>query len=299
MSCNIAKAKLKEETQNYAILENMLTEMHDENLDLASIIADLQELELENTSQECTTGNFSLQKKNGRKYSTSVRRLHYKLLSQQIPASNIAEIIKTVIRCLFPAIDTDSLILPKRSCADYMRKCELATVSSAHKATVFSECKLQTDGTTKHQKKIGGIGINGMVVSVNEWFSVSKPRIRNHLGSAPGLYVAYLCTMFVCELTFTSSTSDSAATQKRFNKLIESCRDDEARFGTAIPETLEIVESFCSMHLGVNLRQAFLSGMLSSAERHHPVENLFMKFVNFSVDLALPRMGVVFNFETL
>ena len=169
--CRVAKAKLKEETQNYAVLENMLTELHDENLDLASIIADLQELELENTSQECTTGNFSLQTKNGRKYSTSVRRLYYKLLSQQIPASNIAEIIKTVIRCLFPAIDTDSLILPKRSCADYMRKCELATVSSAHKATVFSECKsgkLQTDGTTKHQKKIGGIGINGMVVSVNE-----------------------------------------------------------------------------------------------------------------------------------
>ena len=304
--CRVAKAKLKEETQNYAVLENMLTELHDENLDLASIIADLQELELENTSQECTTGNFSLQTKNGRKYSTSVRRLYYKLLSQQIPASNIAEIIKTVIRCLFPAIDTDSLILPKRSCADYMRKCELATVSSAHKATVFSECKsgkLQTDGTTKHQKKIGGIGINGMVVSVNELpdgsaesiiedvsKELEKLRKTAHALNLPG-------ADRINWTLFTSSTSDSAATQKRFNKLIESCRDDDARFGTAIPETLEIVESFCSMHLGVNLRQAFLSGMLSSAERHHPVEKFIYEVCKLLGRSGTPEYGCGVQFR--
>lgn len=56
--CRVAKAKLKEETLNYAVLENMFAELHDENLDLVSIIADLQELELESVSVECTTGDF-------------------------------------------------------------------------------------------------------------------------------------------------------------------------------------------------------------------------------------------------
>ena len=46
----------------------------------------------------------------------------------------------------------------------------------AHKATVISEdyavkksgLHLNTDGTTKHQKKLGGVVVNGMVLSVNE-----------------------------------------------------------------------------------------------------------------------------------
>ena len=45
---------------------------------------------------------------------------------------------------------------------------------------------------------------------------------------------------------FASSTSDCAATQKRFNKLIDDYREkDERRFGAATLETVEIVESFC------------------------------------------------------
>ena len=39
---------------------------------------------------------------------------------------------------------------------------------------------------------------------------------------------------------FAASTSDSAATQKRFNKLINDCREkDEHRFGAATLETIE------------------------------------------------------------
>lgn len=55
-----------------------------------------------------------------------------------------------------------------------------------------------------------------------------------------------------------SSSSDSAATQKRVNKLIEDCRQsDEEKFGPATLETIGLVETFCSMHLGINLRKAF------------------------------------------
>ena len=60
-------------------------------------------------------------------------------MSQQIPSVKIAEMIKTVIRCIFPAIDVDQLKLPQRLCADYMRKCELTAISNARKATVLCE----------------------------------------------------------------------------------------------------------------------------------------------------------------
>lgn len=61
-----------------------------------------------------------------------------------------------------------------------------------------------------------------------------------------------------------SSSSDSASTQKRFNKLVQEQRDnDERRFGAVCPEAIELVENFCCMHLGVNLRKAFLEGVKS------------------------------------
>lgn len=61
-----------------------------------------------------------------------------------------------------------------------------------------------------------------------------------------------------------SSSSDSASTQKRFNKLLQEEREkDEERFGAMCPEAIELVENFCSMHLGINLRKAFLDGVRS------------------------------------
>lgn len=94
---------------------------------------------------------------------------------------------------------------------------------------------------------------------------------------------------------FTSSTSDSAATQKRFNKLIQDCRDkDELQFGSATPETLEIIESLCSMHLGSNLRKAFLSGMIAketSTEKHHPVDKFVHEFCKLLGRHGTPEYG--------
>ena len=50
-----------------------------------------------------------------------------------------------------------------------------------------------------------------------------------------------------------SSTSDSASTQERFNKLIQECREkDEREFGPATSKTVDLVENFCSMHRGIN-----------------------------------------------
>ena len=65
-----------------------------------------------------------------------------------------------------------------------------------------------------------------------------------------------------------SSTSDSAATQKKFNCLIEQQKEaDTATYGTNAPESaIEIIENFCAMHLGCNLRKAFLAGVKSISD---------------------------------
>ena len=53
-----------------------------------------------------------------------------------------------------------------------------------------------------------------------------------------------------------ASSSDSASSQKWFNKV-----KDEENFGPTTLETIDLIESFSSMYLGVNLCKAFLSGI--------------------------------------
>ena len=72
-------------------------------------------------------------------------------------------------------MDINQITLPKRSCASFMRRDELKTISNAHKATVLCDdisknegFNMNTDGTTKQQRKLGGIAINQMAISVNE-----------------------------------------------------------------------------------------------------------------------------------
>ena len=143
-----------------------------------------------------------------------------------------------------------------------MRKEELKTICESHKATVLTSDAvkskgifLNSDGTTKHQRKLGGVAANGMVLGVNEVpdgkavsavQDISKEfenlrRAAQMLGLRNPNSINW--TLVV------SSSSDSASTQKRVNKLIEEHRQaDEETFGLATFETLDIVETFCSMH---------------------------------------------------
>ena len=96
------------------------------------------------------------------------------------------------------------------------------------------------------------------------------------------------------------STSDFAATQKRINKLIEECRQsDEQRFGPATTETIDVIETFCSMHLGANLRKAFLNGLVDidddSERRYHRVDTLVHEFCKLFGKSGVPEycLGVV------
>lgn len=97
---------------------------------------------------------------------------------------------------------------------------------------------------------------------------------------------------------FASSTSDCAATQKHLNKLIDDYREkDEQRFGAATLETVAIVESFCSMHLGINLRKAFLTGIISedsvtdSGTKYHPVDKFVHEFCKLLGKNGTPEYG--------
>ena len=58
---------------------------------------------------------------------------------------------------------------------------------------------------------------------------------------------------------FSSITSDGVSSQRRCAKLIQNNQDvDRRKYGQAGPEALDTVENFCAMHLGCNLRKAFL-----------------------------------------
>ena len=288
-----------------ALLEEECAKLQVDNIDLSMEVSELEsEVACNEASDRADHSDFTVlsacSKTNG-KFPPAIRKLYYSMLADQIPPSKIAETIKIVLKTFHPSLDVDKLQLPKRSCASYMRREELKTISNAHKSTVLSEqaaqgggFHLNTDGTTKAQKKIGGVVINDTVVSVNELpdgtamsaindisRELEKLRKTAHdLGLPNPNSINWTLLL--------SSTSDSASTQKRINKLIEECRKaDEERFGPATQETLDLVRNFCSMHLGVNLRKAFLSGIDegdygndddSSTRKYHPVDTLVHEF---------------------
>ena len=130
------------------------------------------------------------------------------------------------------------------------------------------ELYLNSDGTTKNQRKINGIAINGKVFSLNEVPDGSAESIVDdidhkfeklrRIAHKLGLNNAN-CINWT---SIKSSTSDSASSQKKFNHLITKCQQEDAeKFGDANKTSLELIKNFCAMHLGVNLRKAFLEGL--------------------------------------
>ena len=217
-------------------------------------------------------------KEGGRVYSTAIRELYYKLLADGLPPARIASTIRSVLKTFYPSLDVDKLKLPGESCASYMRREELTTVNLAHNATKLAEsdCShLNCDGTTLHQKKLQGAAINGTVLSVNEVADGSSDSmiadVSRELQKLRDVAHA-LRLPNADKINWTlirSSSSDSASTQKRFNKLVEErIEEDFARFGPAgdCPDPKKLVENFCCMHLAVNLRKAFFDSEESSCD---------------------------------
>ena len=168
-----------------------------------------------------------------------------------------------------PSLDVDKMRLPGETCASYMRREELTIVNLAHKATSFLDSdsfNLNCDGTTLSQKKLHGAAINGIVLSVNEVMDGSADSMIADISLQKLRDIANKLELpNASKINWTlviSSSSDSASTQKRFNKLVEEKREeDRKRFGPSgeSPDFAALVENFCCMHLGVNLRKAFYS----------------------------------------
>lgn len=61
--------------------------------------------------------------------------------------------------------------------------------------------------------------------------------------------------------------------------------------------TVDLIESFCSMHLSINLRKAFLNGIASSTsngtsnERYHSVDTLVHEFCKLFGTSGVPEYG--------
>ena len=162
-----------------------------ENFRLATLVEDLQkEILTQKVDSLYSTENensiaFCFQTMdNGKRYSPAIRELYYTLLADQVPPAKASKIVRAVLKCFIPSVNMDNLKLPSEGCAGYMRRQELNTVSMAHKATLITEqvaltemlC-LNSDGTTKSQKKINGVALNGLTISVNGVADGSADRI--------------------------------------------------------------------------------------------------------------------------
>ena len=279
--------------------------------DISKLLEENADFSVASSGNDKDTQSNIFVSKHGTQFTPAIRKLYYSLLTKQVPASNIERIVRTVIKSVNPLMDIDQIILPKRSCASYMRRDELKTISNAHKAMVLCDdirknkgFNINTDGTTKQQRKLGGTAINGMVISVNE---LSDGSASSTITDISQELEQLRCTAKALKIPnansinwtmLVSSTSDSASTEKKLNKLIEENRArDEKRFGAATLETTKIIENFCSMHLGVNLRKAFLSGMVSDpstgAERaYHPVDTFVHEFAKLFGKHGTPEYGL-------
>ena len=311
MQRDLAERKLQK-AQKACVIDDL----KDENETLHEAIASLQlELDDKQESVSDTSENFSFETKTGRHYSPAIRKLYY---TNQVPASRITDIIKSVLifnlLCFIPTADILTLKLPKERCAGYMRR-ELSTISMAHKAQVLCQqiktgkaFHLNSDGTAKQQRKLNGLAVNGLVLSVNEVpdgtamtviqdieKELTKLRQAAHQLNVPNAD-AINWTLFA------SSTSDSAASQKKLNQLLQERMEDELKYGPFKENGMELVENFCAMHLGVNLRKAFVKGMLgaedndetsdpSAGRRYEPIDEFVHEFTKQFGAHGVPEYG--------
>ena len=319
--CEFTKQKFDKLKHENAFLETECVRLELENLDLLDESSSNTESGDDDyritDGDECSEVAESSLKSIIGHQTPEIRKLYYSLLADQVPVSKIASIIRSVLKCFNPSLNVDQLRLPQKTCAGYMRREELKTICDAHKATMLCSDSTKTrgvylniDGTTKHQKKLGGVVANDMVLSVNELpdgtamsavEDISREfeklrKVAETLGLPNPNSINW--TLVV------SSSSDSASTQKRVNKLIEERRQsDEKKFGPATVETIGLIETFCSMHLGVNLRKAFLSGVMEPDDeaeelcerKYHRVDTLVHEFCKLFGRTGVPEYasGVV------
>ena len=228
---------------------NQQTEKHETEIaELETQIHQLRQSDSEVPSLSSTT--TSSQK---HAYTTNVRALYYSLLSMRVPPGQIKSLVKNVISNMVPSANVDELRLPGKSCAAYMRSYEMPTISDVQKATKLTQAQqwhLNSDGTTLQQQKKVAFLINGLVCGVHNVqdgsSQVALDALKSELAkiSETASEVIPKENLKLNMARIVSSTSDAAATQRKFTRLLEDYTGKE------------VVENTCCMHLGVNLRVA-------------------------------------------
>ena len=198
----------------------------------------------------------------GRKFTNEIRELYYHLLAENLPPGKIEKSIKVVLETFCPRIDTGLLKLPRRSLAREMRSSEMPTVAKAHEAVALSQmesCHVNSDGTTLNQKKIQGYLVGGVtigVTNVTDGTALTAVEELDRLlhtirevGQELGISQADKIGWSVPDVRPSINTEGIQCP-------CEGEEQHERNPDTTIPTDLgkEVLETFCGMHLGVNLR---------------------------------------------
>ena len=249
----------EELTEQLHALEETVAELQEQ---CEAHVEEIEESKAQSVENTSTPQNPIIKTKQGKTYHPAVRKLYYDLLSQRVPPGKIASIIRSAVTNLVPSIEPTDLKLPGKSCANYMRSQEMPTVSRAHKAAMIaavSDLHLNTDGTTlQQQKKVSAVA-SGIVLGVQ---NVADGTAKTALTSVEEelqkvATIAADIGISPEEISLSkvvSSTSDGAATQTKFNKLLQEKMKENGKSG-------KLISNKCSMHLGVNLRVAQNAGI--------------------------------------
>ena len=233
-------------------------------LELEKTIQSLKDkiLEVESTTTEHDSSEvinlFTRKEGRGHQYTPTIRKLYYALLAERIPPGKIKGLVKCVLETMVPTAQLSNLELPSRTCADYMRREELPTLSRAHKAHKLGNTTalaLGSDETTKNLQKKGASLLNGMVLGVHDLQDGSANAtlevIQTEIEAVKkiGEQLNYSTTGLTLK-NVQSSTSDGASTQGKFNRLLQNEKEEG-----------EVIENKCAMHLGANIRLAQVAGI--------------------------------------
>ena len=225
-------------------------------------------------------------------------------MASQIPPGKICNVIKDVLVAFVPGVNVESLQLPAESCANYMRREELKTISMAHQVTLLSEADklyLNSDGTTKNQHKLNATAFNGVVLSISEIPDGKADSIIEDIDSHLKKLRCFAQQLHIPNnkmlnwSMISASTSDSASTQKRLNNLIQQRKEEDTKtLPVADNESLDIVRNFCAMHLGANLRKAFVTAQAGWQEA---IDTFVYEFCKLCGSHATPEYAVHVQFQ--
>lgn len=110
--CEFTKLKIDNLKDKNKLLESECAQLQMDNLDLLSDNEDNESCYTD-TSYQSDGVDSNLQDIVGHHmYSHEIRKLYYSLLANQVPASKIADIIQTVLKCFNPDKNVEELRLP-------------------------------------------------------------------------------------------------------------------------------------------------------------------------------------------